>query len=460
MKKIAYSWIFTCVIGVAVGQKEIAPMVGAPKDFKIPEKKVNTLSNGLQSTLVPYGIVPKVTVQIIVKTGNVHETENEVGLADVTADMLREGTTTMNSKAIAEKIASMGGEINSYAAMDQFGIYATVLSEFAPEVIKVMADMLINPVFPETELARIKNDLKRNLSIQKTRPQNIANEKFFSAIYQDHPYGRFFPTEQMIDGFTLDQVKNFFTKNFGAKRTVIYVVGKYNEQLTQEAIKNSFGSWREGPDIFFPEAKETSTKEISILDRPNAPQTTIMIGAPTLTPRNPDFQALAVTNSLLGGSFGSRITQNIREDKGYTYSPFSSIQNRHGTSVWYEQADVTSEHTGDALFEIGKEIKHLQTEAPSLEELKGIQNYSSGIFVLQNSNPFGIIGQLNYMDQHDLPDSYLENYVTNIYAVTPEKVKQLANDYFKYEDMTIVLVGDKKLLDEQIQSERNRIKKQ
>jgi zinc protease len=155
---------------------------------------------------------------------------------------------------------------------------------------------------------------------------------------------------------------------------------------------------------------------------------------------------------LLGGSFGSRITSNIRENKGYTYSPFSAIQNYKNTSVWYEQADITTEHTGDALQEIAKEVSTLQKEAPGKEELAGIQNYMAGVFVLQNSTPGGIIGQLNFIETHGLSDEYLTNRVKNIYAVTPEKVSAIAKEHFKYEDMTLVLVGDKKLLEKQMKT--------
>jgi len=170
---------------------------------------------------------------------------------------------------------------------------------------------------------------------------------------------------------------------------------------------------------------------------------------PTLLPKSADFVALQVTNSLLGGSFGSRITSNIREQKGYTYSPFSTIQSRKNTSVWFEQADVTTEHTGASLQEIAREVKRLQNEAPTKEELAGIQNYMAGIFVLQNSSPGGIIGQLNFIDYHELDDSYLTNRVKNIYSITPEKVSQITKDNFKYEDMTVVMVGDKKSLEKQ-----------
>ena len=134
------------------------------------------------------------------------------------------------------------------------------------------------------------------------------------------------------------------------------------------------------------------------------------------------------------------------------------ISTGYRAGVWYEQADVTSEHTGEAVQEISREIKKLQSEPPSKEELEGIQNYEAGVFVLQNSTPQGIISQLNFIDFHGLDDSYLTNRVKNIYQVTPEKVQEMARDYFQYEDMTLVLVGDKKQLEKQIKTHEEALK--
>ena len=433
-------------------QKQMPPEGGTPKDFMLPEKKEVTLKNGLRSSLVQYGALPKVNVSLLIKTGNVHEAANEVWLADLVVDMMKQGTTTMDFEAISKKIAGMGGNINISAGMDQVTISGSVLSEFAPDLIKVISDIAINPAFPEKDIDRLKADMKRRLSVQKSVPQSVAREKFFDAIYKDHPYGRIYPTEAMVESYNLAMVKEFYEKNFGAKRSVIYVVGKFDETAVTKSISESFDKWKEGPEIIYPPAVAKQSNDISIIDRPNAPQSTIIIGLPTLDPSKPDYQALLITNSLLGGSFGSRITSNIREDKGYTYSPYSSVQVRKNTAVWFESADVTSEHTGASLQEISKEIKKLATEPPSKKELEGIQRYEAGVFVLQNSTPGGIIDQLNFLDQNGLSDDYLSNKVRNIYAVTPEKVSQLTKDYFDYEKMTLVVVGDKKLLDKQIKA--------
>jgi zinc protease len=458
MKKLFIAIAFFAFIEAADAQKQTAPAGSTPKDFKLPAKKQATLNNGLRYNLVQYGAIPKVNINLIIKTGNVHEAANQVWLADLTVQLMEQGTTAMDFTTISKKVAGMGGNITLNAAMDQVTISGSVLSEFAPQLIQVIAGIAMNPAFPASEVERLKADLKRQLSVQHSVPQSLAQEKFFETIYPDHPYGRYFPTDDMLSKYDVGAVKDFYDKNFGARRSVIYVVGKFDEDSVARTIDRSFNTWKAGPEINYPAVTPLKSNKISMIDRPGAPQSTIMLGIPVPDPSQADFQALQTTNSLLGGSFGSRITSNIRENKGYTYSPFSNIQSRHRAAVWYEQADVTSEHTGASLQEISKEIKRLQTEPPSKEELTGIQNYEAGIFVLQNSTPNGIIGQLNFIDQHGLDDSYLTNKVKNIYAITPEKVSEITKQYFKYEDMTLVMVGDKKLLEKQMKAAKENLK--
>jgi predicted Zn-dependent peptidase len=449
--------IAVAISTVAVGQSK-PPAPGTPKDFKLPEKKALKLDNGLGAVLVPYGAIPKVNINLVIKTGNINEGANEVWLADLTGNLVREGSVTMDFKTIAKKVAAMGGQLNFGVSPNQITISGSVLSEFAPDLIKIMADVVMNPAFPSTEIDRLKNDLKRQLTVDQAVPQNQATAKFRSILYKDHSYGRIYPTEAMIDSYTLEKAKAFYDANVGAKRTVVYAVGKFNEANVRKAIEESFAKWKSGPEVNYPVATPQKSSEVAMIDRPGAPQTTVILGLPTLDPSKPDYLPLQVTNSLLGGSFGSRITKNIREDKGYTYSPFSTINAGYRAAIWYEQADVTTEHTGASLQEISKEIKRLQTEKPSDDDVKGIQNYEAGIFVLQNSTRGGIINQLNFLDVHGLPDAYLTDRVKNIYQITPDKIQQVAKDYFKYEEMTLVLVGDKKLLEKQIKEHQNALK--
>jgi predicted Zn-dependent peptidase len=174
------------------------------------------------------------------------------------------------------------------------------------------------------------------------------------------------------------------------------------------------------------------------------------MGMPVIDPSKPDWDALFLMNVLLGGSFSSRITSNIREAKGYTYSPNGQLSNRYHDAYWAETADVTTNVTGPAVKEILGEVDRLQAEPPSDKELKGFQNYRAGVFILQNSSRGGIIGQLEFVDLHGLPADYLNGYVKRLYAVTPAQVQQMAKKYIQDDKATIVVVGDKKVIEEQL----------
>jgi predicted Zn-dependent peptidase len=344
----------------------------------------------------------------------------------------------------------MGGGIDASAGPDRTQITSDALSEFTPKMIALLADLATHPALPNSEMPRLKQDSLRNLAIEKSRPQPLARERFMKTLYPDHPYGRLYPTEEMINKLTAEDVRKFYKSNFGGARTHVYVAGKFDPGTAKKAITEAFSSWEKGPDVLVNPPKAESRRTLELIDRPNAAQSTVYIGLPTVDPSNPDYLPLAVMNTLLGGSFGSRITSNIREQKGYTYSPFGQLSSRYRSAYWAEVADVTTAVTGASIKEILYEVNRLQKEAPSAEELKGIQDYMAGVFVLSNSSRFGIIGQLANVDLHGLGPDYLKNYVQNVYAVTPEKVQQLAEKYLPTDKMTIVVVGDKSKISDQL----------
>ena len=431
-------------------EKQLPPEGGEPMPFNLPEKQLIELDNGLELVMVPYGTIPKTTISVQVKTGNIHENDDQVWLSDLLADLMEQGSRSMDSKEISDTMATMGGDLNISVSSHATTLNTSVLSEFTTSAMEVMAEVLRYPKWPESELERLKNDMKRTLAIQLSRPASQANQEFYKRLYPDHPYGNYYPTDTMIAAYTIDDITKFYQDNFGAKRTVVYVVGMFVPSKVEQAFRTNFESWESGPEVSYPQAKPNTAHVVQIIDRPNAPQSTIIYGLPTIDPTNSDFLALDITNSLLGGSFGSRITSNIREDKGYTYSPYSNLSSRYKTGVWYESADVTSEYTGASLEEIRKEIYRLQDTLPTDDELTGIKNYEAGVFVLQNSSPGGIINQLSFLDMHGLPESWLENKVENIMSITPEQVSEMTKKYIRPEDMTVIIVGDKEKVKMQV----------
>jgi predicted Zn-dependent peptidase len=195
---------------------------------------------------------------------------------------------------------------------------------------------------------------------------------------------------------------------------------------------------------------EPAGRSTSLTDRPNAPQSTLQLGLRIPGPQSADYIPLRVTDYLLGGSFGSRITTNIREDKGYTYSPFSTTNARKESTYWSQNADVTTKDTGNSLKEIFGEIDRLQKEEPTQAELRGIQNQMVGIYALQTSSRTGIVGRLTFADLHGVGDAYLTNFVRNIMSVTPADVKRMTATYLRPDKMTLIVVGDKATVEPQI----------
>jgi predicted Zn-dependent peptidase len=452
MKK-TFAFALTAALAAApalLAQKQAPPAPGKPKGFSVPAPKTFQLDNGLSVTLVSYGSVPKAAVRLGVLTGNADEKANEVWLADLTGDLLSEGTKTRTAAQIAEDAAKMGGSLEIGVGENRTDIGGDVLSEFAPQMIALVADVARNAKLPESEIARKKADRARQLSIAKSQPQPLAQERLRAVLYGDSPYGRLFPTEAMLSGYTIAQVKDFYERNFGAARAHLYVVGRFDAAAVEAAARKAFSDWKRGAAPAPPSASAKTERAVYLLDRPGAPQSTINIAVPVIDPSKPDWDRLFLMNVLLGGSFASRITANIREQKGYTYSPNGQLSSRFRDAYWVEVADVTTDKTGPAIHEILGEIDRLQAEPPSEKELKDFQNYRAGVFVLQNSSRGGIIGQLEFVDLHGLPADYLNGYVQRIYAVTPQEVQQMAKKYLQDDKATIVVVGDKKIVEEQV----------
>jgi predicted Zn-dependent peptidase len=426
------------------------PEAGTPKDLVLPTARRFTLANGLPVTMVPFGQVPKVAIRLVVAAGNVHEGKDEVWLADLTGNLMREGTTTQTADVVAREFAGMGGELGINVGPDTTSISTEVLSERGADAVGLIADVAEHPRLPESELERVKGNLLRQLAIQKASPQAIAQEKFAQLLYGEHPYGRVFPTEAALKGYTIDQVRAFQRNHFGAARARLYVAGVFDAAAVEAAIRRAFEGWERGKPVARPAEPPSGDRRFALIDRTDAPQSTVLLGLRVPSASHKDWIALQVTDSLLGGAFASRITANIREQKGYTYSPGSAIDAHPGQADWVESADVTTNVTGESLKEIFYEIDRLRKEAPSANELRGIQNNLAGIFVVQNASRNGVISRLAFVDLHGLAPDYLSTYVKRVMAVTPEEVRRTASEYLVPDKMTLVVVGDEKTVKTQV----------
>ncbi len=422
----------------AVAAREVPPAPTEPRPFTLPQMTTYTLDNGMQVTLIPYGNVPKVTLLAAVRTGNIDDGGN-VWLADLTGALMQKGAGGMDASQMAEAAAGMGGGISLSTGLNVTTADMDVLSEDAPQAIGLVAQLLQHPDLKAEELEKVRADLLRNLAVAKSTPQSIASEAFQGTIYPDHPYGRVYPTNEQLAGYTLDQVKAFHAQNFGAARTHLYVVGQYDEAGVRDAVTKAFGSWKSGAAPTAMPASVNAEPKVVLIDRPGAPQSQVMIGQRVDKPGGD--VAFRAMNTLLGGYFSSRITRNIREDKGYTYSPHGVFSDRVEGAHWLEEAAVTAEATGPAITEIYKEVRRMQDEPPSAGEVQGIKNYMNGTFVIGLASRGGMANSLATYDLLGLGADYLNSYVGKVSALTAVDFQNAAKQELPIDRMSVVVVG-------------------
>ncbi len=452
MRSLLLRTVLSAAIIAASGfaqEKELPPEGAAPKPFQSPRRQNFILPNGLHVSVARYGLIPLVNVELVLQGGDITEPEGKQGVSGLMSELMKEGTATRSAKDIADQTALLGGTLTVSASSDQIVVHGEGLSDGADKLVALLADVALHPKFPESELPRIKQNQLRTIAIAKSTPRMMATEQFQKIIYGDNGYGRALPDEQMLQSVTVTDIKSYYERHFVPANATLYVSGVFTDTL-RSSIETAFSSWAKGAAPKLPQIEAKANRTLTVVNRPNASQSTIYMGLPVITPGSKDFIPLEVTDSLLGGSFMSRITSNIREEKGYTYSPRSIIESNLQDAVWAERADVTTQFTGASLGEILKEVNRLRTQPPPEKELKGIQNGMAGIFILRNSSRQGIINMLKFVDVHHLPANYLDTYIPAMFAVKPREVQGIMEKYIDPNKMTVVVVGDQSKIDSQL----------
>lgn len=420
--------------------KELPPEGGAPKAFDAPKMITYRLANGVGVTLVPHGRVPKVTVRVVVRAGN-HDDGDHPLIANLAAAMMREGADGHDASAIARKAAAMGGELGVEVDRNETTVTMNVLSESAPLAVSLLADVVQRPNLAQSSFDRVKQNELRLLSLSAARPRKIAEDAFLRTIYPDHPYSRaVLPDPAALEKLTLADVRDFHAASFVGQNTHIYVVGQFSAADIRRAIAGKFERWVRGTAKPSRPPALPAAPAIILVDRPGAVQSNIRLGK-RVPPIGPGVD-LDTANMLLGGYFSSRIVLNIREDKGYAYTPNSRLVADRGAAYWVQNADVTSAVTGPALTEIIAEVRRLSEAPPSPGELRAVKNYMIGSFVLQAASPQGLASQLAFIDLHGLGGDYLKNYVPSVEALSAKAVQAATLQNLPVDDMSFTVVGD------------------
>lgn len=430
-----------------------APAIGELKPFTIPSSETFALPNGLKVTLIPFGSVPQATISLMVYAGRIDGT-GRPWLAELTADMLKEGAGARTSAEIAAAAADMGGNITVSVDSASTSLDVTVLSGHAPDAIGLLADLVQHPSMPVSEFERVKANRARALAVALSQAQPIADQALARAYYGgDHPYGSLYPTPRRFDAYSLDDVRGFYTSNFGAQRTHLYIAGRFDAAAVRAAVTRAFGGWKKGPQRSTLPPHPRRGPQFILVDRPGAPQSTLRISFPGPRVGSAEDFPFKVMNTLLAGAFNSRVTRNIREDKGYTYSPYSAVDYYPANTQWVFLADVTTAATGASLHEIFSEIRRLQANPPDAEETAGMRTNRATYPIFAGATASGLIELLSYWDGLGQPPSYVANYTQNALKVTPSQIRAAARATLPLEQMTLVVVGDLKTVVPQLKEQ-------
>ncbi|RDD81857.1 insulinase family protein [Dyella tabacisoli] len=428
------------------------PAYGPDKAVPVPQVAQRTLSNGLTVWVVPRDGLPKVDVTLAVLGGTAADDPSTPALSSVMAGLLNEGTASLNAKQIAESLQAMGGNYEANAKPDAIVISASALSAYTAELLHLMADTTLHPSFPAQEVALHKANSLQALKVREGNPSWQAQRAIDRATFDTHPYARNSLTEASIAAVTPEAMRALHAAHFRPERSLLVIIGRMSAKDAFRIAEQQFGAWKaEGKALAeAPQAPREAMPQRLLVTREGSVQTNIRYGRPSLSASDPDFVPLNVANTILGGGFTSRLTQDIREDKGYSYSPFSMLNaNRVGGSS-FARVDVRNEVTGATLTELNKLYESMASQAPSDEELVGAKRLAAGIYLLRNQIQGSLAQTLaNYWVQ-GLPPTFFSNYVTEINQVNADQVQAMGRKYFSPKDQSIILVGDPKAIEAQL----------
>ncbi len=420
------------------------PAVGPDRPFTVSARFEETLTNGLKVVVVREPSIPKVSVVLTILTGLAADNPDAPGVASMTADAIQEGTRTRTSREIRRAAFGMGASLSASVAQDFTTVSLRGLSEYTPGLIDLLGDVVLNPIFPQSEVDILKANELQGLQQQKSSPQYLSQRTFRKALFGAHPYGRISPTPESVKAIDRNALVNFHEAYYRPNNAFVLVVGDVESAPVTDAVRKAFGAWtpRSVTRAGLPEAPKLSGRRLVFVQRPGSVQSSISLGNFSIKRTDPGWYNLSVANTVYGGAFNSRIVRNIREDKGYTYSPFSQFAAFREGGFYRFAADVRNEVTGATLKEVYGETDKLRAEGASGEELDNVKRYLKGVFVISASSQGGLTSALNNIYAFGLPSNYLETYQARISAVAPADVKAGAQVLLGSSDSLVVIVGD------------------
>ncbi|MEW6364307.1 MAG: pitrilysin family protein [Acidobacteriota bacterium] len=431
------------------------PRVGPPPELRLPPLQHRRLSNALPVVLLEKHQVPVVEIDVVVKAGSALDPAGMAGLASMTAAMMDEGAGSMDALQLADAIDFLGARVSVSA-----GLHQTVVSLSTPlskldDALPLLADVLLRPTFPARELDRERKNRLTTLLQWHDDPSAIASTLLRRVLYRrDHPYGvSSIGDEQSLKRFRVEDLRRFHEISFTSNNAEIIVVGDVDAAVLPK-LEKAFGQWKPGAAATagkLPEIKQVTRREVYLVDRPGSAQSEIQIGRIGVQRLSQDYYAIEVMNTVLGGSFTSRLNQNLREKHGFSYGAGSYFDYRPLPGPFVALSAVQTAVTDKALVEIMKELSAIRKPLGE-QELDRAKNYTALGFPAGFQSVAQVAARVEELVTYDLPDTYFNDYVGRILAVTGADVERVARKYVDPSKVAIVVVGDLKEIEAEVRA--------
>lgn len=417
-------------------------LIGDPKPLKVPTMLDQNLANGLRVVAVRRSGIPRFQARLKISGGTSFDRASG-NRARLLADTLLSGTKRRSSYEIALDLQTMGASLGAGIGLDRLSISGGGLVDGFDEWLTLLSEVLREPTCPKDELDISKAREMQSLAIRKSRPDSMARSQLVRRLYGRHPYGRGTPDPESVKRVNRSGVMAFHLARSRPRGSTLVVVADMPPKKIVAGVESALASWKGAPRGESPRRPEIRSQARTLLvDRPGALQTNIRIAGPAIPRTDPLIFDLNVANTIFGGYFSSRLVENIREDKGYTYSPRSALEHHQLASIFTISADVGTEVTVAALVEIRYELEKMIATRVTPEEIDSARKYLAGLTGLTLQTQSGLADYLSNLFASGLEIEYLKAYQKNLDAVAEETVAAAARRFLPPGNLTTVLVGD------------------
>lgn len=415
------------------------PIASGSPDINFGEYNIFTLKNGLTIIVVEDHKLPRIAIDLFIDRDPLVEGE-KAGYVSLAGEMMRQGTESMPKEKLDETIDFIGASLSTSSQ----GAFARGLSKYNERLVKILADVTMNPAFPQEEFDKLKKQQVSGLETQKDDPDALSSRLFNAMLYgKDHPYGEF-ATIESTEKISLEDCKKYYGDYWLPNEAYLTFVGDIKAKDAKKLAKKFFKNWEAGAVKSHDYAKppKPGKTQVSIIDRSSSVQTVLSLGNTIeLNPGDADIVKLALTNQILGGGSIGRLFQNIREDKGYTYGAYSNYDDDPLIGEFTAGASVRTEVTDSSVTEFLYEFDRLHNEAVPQEDIQAAKNFIIGSFGRALERPQTMARLALNVQRYNLPEDYYEQYLKRLSALTANDIKEAANKYIQADALRITAVG-------------------